>query len=147
MTTKRKAKVSVACKFTGVSIGEDTARIGVQISRDGMTLDEADGYFVGRRLSGRIEVLGEDEDPKQKRLLADARPAIEGTFDVKRVGVDRKKFSTGLTFALADIAIEQLGHFAKRTGRMLIDNVDVLEDDKPDDEEGEEDEEEEDAEE
>jgi len=115
--------------FGGVSIGDESGRLGVKISRDDMTLEMADELFAGRRLTGEI-TLAELGDENQERLpgMEDERPPmIESVFDVKRYSAARKQFTVGFTFALSEIFVQDLARFAKRRGRIVINEIDDLE--------------------
>lgn len=131
---KKKLALDVAVEFQGVSIGDETGRVGIAIDRENMNIDVADEAFCGRRLSGSIITVPKGVDPSQQEIFEEGeRHEIAGTFDVKRFSADSKRITAGLTFALAEIKIEELVHFAKRSGRMEILEFGEL----PDGEEGE----------
>jgi len=135
-TKKATAKtiLDVPVSFGGVSIGQDTARVGIKIERGNLALDRADECFCGKRLTGKI-ILGRRDDAKgQGKLIEDTDYEVAGAFDVKRIGVSPAQISTGLTFALASVDVGDLSHFAKGQGRMVVENVAEL----PDGEEGKE---------
>lgn len=127
--------LEVDVQFGGVSIGDETARVGVKIDRGAMTLDDADEFLCGKRLTGRIEVCAPGEQQGQQSLpgMNDARPHLDGTFDVKRFGVGPKEVSAGLTFVLGSIDVSELAKFAKKNGRLTIMEAQYLPDDGEED--------------
>ena len=138
MTETETNVLSVAVDFETVSIGDGTARIGIKIDREHMNVVAADEAFCGRRLSGRIVAMPKDEDPDQQHMFDGEKHELSGFFDVKRFGASPKAITAGLTFALAEIDVSELGHFAKRCGRLIIDSVGPLEvDGEPADEDEE----------
>lgn len=138
--TKTDDRRQLRVQFGGVSIGEATARVGIRLERELLNLDAADELFAGRRLTGAVMVVPDGESPDQQRLFdGDDKHEIESTFDVKGFRVAPKEIGCGLTFALAEIDVAQLGHFAKRSGVLLIDNVEALPDEDEDAEADEED--------
>jgi len=133
VATKKKR---IAVRFGGVSIGENTARIGIKIDREDIELSEAEEILCGRRLTGSVKTAKTNEDPTQKPLngMGDTQHEIKSVFDVKRIGVSPKDISAGLTFALSEIPMEELAHFSKRAGWLTVDAVAELEVDDDDDE-------------
>lgn len=145
--TKSKKRISKALgqanadrfsvEYGNVSIGEDTASIGIRIPRKIMNIMAADGMFCGRRLLGSIVVHAGDEDPDQKHL-GDVRVAetIRGSFDVKRFGVSPKYITARLAFAISEIEVGDLAKFSKQTGSLIVeqsiglDHVPTPEDDE-----------------
>jgi hypothetical protein len=111
--------LKLACDFGGVSIGDGTARLGLTINREALTLAAAVKTFCGRRITG-VVCVG-DVDPDQTSFLNDAEYKIPSVFDCKRMGLTLKEYSLGLTFSLADIDAECLTHFAKKKGMLRVD--------------------------
>lgn len=137
--TKQKAKpnsqekaenktLRIPVAFSNVSIGEGTARVGVTIDRDDLSVENADSTLCGRRLIGSIVRLKNGESDSQKALpgMDGERHEISGAFDVKSFNCKPKSFTAGLTFSLESIKIEELGYFAKRSGVLLINHVEDL---------------------
>ena len=125
--------LNVLVAFSGVSIGDGTARVGVRVLREWLQINKADESLCGRRLTGRIVRLKDGEDPNQTLMLDEDRHQIAGSFDVKSFGVNQKAISFGLTFSLKDIDISELGFFAKQSGRLIVDQIvdlDVVDDDE-----------------
>lgn len=129
--------ITLPCEFSGVSLGEGTARLGVKINRQYLGSGNADCMLVGHRITGTIAVGS--FDPKQLTLFEGAQYTIESTFDVKAVNLKVKTIGFGMTFSLADIDPEDLTHFAKAVGGLAIYQTVALEDceDEEDEEEAE----------
>jgi len=129
MVTAPRKRQQIAVDFGNVSIGDGTARIGIKIDRNDMELSEAEDTLCGRRITGSIKLVRTNEDPAQKPIsgMEDDQHEIKGTFDVKAISVSPKRISAGLTFSLKSIPFEQLAFFAKRSGRLMVDNVAELE--------------------
>lgn len=127
--TKPKAKtvLDVPVAFGNVSIGDGTARLTMTIDRASMNIDAADEALCGRRLTGTVWLTQDGEDKGQQMLGDDMRRSVDGVFDVKGFRVTPKAISTGLTFSLRDVDVEELSHFAKKTGRFSVTGVTSLE--------------------
>lgn len=109
-----KAKLSVACSFKSVSFGSDTAKLGVNIGRDAMSLDDAEEYLCGRRSKVRIVARASADEPAQGRLSgmeAEDRVLV-ATVDIRGFGVKPKMFSTSLSFITDSVGEVGLEHFA-----------------------------------
>lgn len=120
--------IDVPVTFRGVSIQETTVRLGVKIARDNIGLDTADECFCGRRLTGRVQLGGADDQAGQRKLMDDLNHFVEGHFDCKRLGVGADVIGIGLTFNLRDVDIAELAKFSKGTGRLIVNNVGVIPD-------------------
>lgn len=130
MAKRRSSNASVLdipVEFGGVSIGDKTARLGVHIARDQMTLKQAADMLVGRRLTGKIVARPHDESTEQQRLDGFECEEIESTFDVKKLGINNEHYDTGLTFSRKDVDMGDLSTFAKKAGRLVIEDVAELE--------------------
>lgn len=115
--------LELAAEFSGVSIGDTTARLGIRFSREDIGIEAADKTFCGHRLDCEV-VLGNDRDSGgQKTLVDDLDHRVAGSADVKRIGVLPDAISTGLTFSLEDIDIAELAKFSKGRGRLLVRGV------------------------
>ena len=133
--TSKKTRAKIAVKFGGVSIGEDTARLGIVIDRADMPdLLQAESILCGRRLTGDVRVARTNEDTKCLPGMEDVAYCVASTFDVKRIGVSPKHISAGLTFALSEIDVSDLAHFSKKSGWLNVQNVAVLEDEEENEE-------------
>ena len=141
-----QAVLDIPCEFGGLTIGDAVAKLSVTIRREVLNIDAADEALCGRRLTGRIIVIGADVDPRQMDLMDGLRPVIESSFDVKSFRVSPKLISTGLSFAIApdpdqdNNQISTLAHFAKKAGRLTVFGIASLGDAGGDDEQGDSDE-------
>jgi len=123
---KPKFVLDLPVEFGGVSFGDQTARLGVVVSRDRLNLDAADESLCNHRLNGRVAIGGFDDAPGQGTFEFDS--VVEGMFDVKTFGVSSKAISFGLTFGLNDIDRGDLAEFAKTKGRLQVELVSQIPD-------------------
>lgn len=109
-----KAKLSVECSFKSVSFGSDTAKLGVNIGRDAMSLEDAEEYLCGRRSKVRIVARASADDPNQGRLdgMEAEDRVLVATVDIRGFGVKPKMFSTSLSFINDSLGESGLEHFA-----------------------------------
>jgi ribosome modulation factor len=121
-------RTEISVEFGNVSIGDQTARLGIKIAREHLSLTDADRIFCGRRIWGLVG-LGTPDNPNQPRLpgMEDAQIVIEGAFETKQVGVRPNEYSLGLNFALKEIDVSELAKFAKRAGTVTVVSVKDLE--------------------
>jgi hypothetical protein len=126
----KKQLLNVPVDFSNVSIGDKTARIGVSMSRDdGPTLSEAAKTFCNRRITGKIVAKPEGSSADQASLPGmDDDAEITGSFDTKSLNVTDTHFGIGLTFARSEIEVAMLARFAKRAGKLIVNDVEVIPD-------------------
>jgi hypothetical protein len=126
--------LDIPVAFGGVSIGDQTARLGVTVGRTFLNLVQADEALNGKRISGKVILLPKDSaaDSQPLRGLEDCDEMIEGAFDVKRIGASPDDIGFGLTMNIKSIEIRDLAKFAKRSGRLIVVDSAAL----PDDEDG-----------
>lgn len=111
-------------KFTQVSVGATTARIGVTINRKACKLNRADELFCDRRLTGTISLGRFDEDTKrQQKLIDDSDHEVNAVFDVNGFRVSADSIGLGLTFKLSEIEVGELSKLATKDGRLLISDA------------------------
>lgn len=128
--TKKKIKHSMPVAFSNVSIGDETARIGVKIDRANLSIESADEILCGKRCEVKIE-LGTQDDASGQQYIEGTVEAIEATVDIKRYSVSPKAISAGLTFALSEVEPRALAPYAKGKGRLLVTKIeDIPEDDE-----------------
>lgn len=128
---KRKSKAinqanaeRLSVEYGNVSIGEETASIGVRIRRESLNIMAADELFCGRRLMGQIVVHAGDEDAQQTHLGdVKIRQSISGSFDVKRFGVSPKHISARLVFVISEIEVGELAEFSKQRGSLIVEQA------------------------
>lgn len=124
----------LGCDFGGVSIGKDTARIGVKISRNVLSLQQADEALCGKRLTGTLRRGNKSDAPSQQNLpgMDSQEPFVNGTFDVKRFGVSPDDVTFGATFAINGLPLESLAELANQSGRLIVTNVELIPEDEGD---------------
>lgn len=116
--TAEMPKLEVEVDFGNVSIGEDVARIGVEIDRERLTLELADKFFSGSRLKVGLMAVPKGELKGQKHF-EDMSELIEGEVDVKSFSVQSDKFKTGIKFGATAISLLTLVGFRKRPGKLF----------------------------
>lgn len=115
-----KRKITFPADFSGVSIGDKTARIGVRISRANLQLETADEFFCDRRLTVEIKLFREGEQQGQKRMIADDNHALSASVDVKGYRVTGDAIGCGFTFSKAEISVQELSNFSKGAGEVFV---------------------------
>jgi hypothetical protein len=131
-TPDKKTEI-IPVEYGNVNIGDQVARISLKIDRAKIDDTKALALLCARRLTGTITVANTDVDPRQKNFFDLATASIEGSFDTRRVSVGPNDFGTGVTVALAEIDVEELGKFAKKKGFLWIDAVEEIQVDEPED--------------
>ena len=132
MAKRKKSYVlDVAVEFSGVSIGDGTASVGVSIDREVLNIDAADETLCGRRLTGEIAVVPRGVDPDQQAMFDNGQHSVAGTFDTKKFSASPKAITARLTFNLADIEVTELACFAKRSGQLRVEGVEDLAEQEP----------------
>ena len=127
MAKKTGKVLTLEVSFASVNIGDKIASIGVTIDRDQLTAKQADDNLVGRRLTGRALARAADTQAKQESLPGlEEDVHIDGAFDVNGVSLRPKSMSFKISFSIKDIDVNQLIHFAKREGKLMIDDVEVI---------------------
>lgn len=126
-------KLELACSFGGVSFGKKTARVGVTVERNLLSLTKANDHFCDRRLTVAIQAKPMGDQPGQGRLAGmDDDIELEGVADVKGFGVHSTTINFGLTFnakELKTVAANtgvQFNDFAAREGTLTITSVSAI---------------------
>jgi len=127
-------KTELEVDFGGVSIGQETARIGVEIDRAKMTLQDADKFLSGSRLKVHLLATPKGECKGQKHF-EDMTETIEGEIDCKSFSVTADKFRTGFKFAAAALNLLTFVGFRKRPGKAFIEWIGAASDHDDDDDE------------
>lgn len=128
MAHKKKVLADLPVEFGGISLGKDTARIGVSIARSDLMLTNADELLVGHRLTCEITLDGsEDTTSGQQRLVDDLDLRIDGIADCKGMRVTPDLIAAGLTMSLRDLVLEDFAKFSKGKGRLIISGVAKIE--------------------
>lgn len=124
-------QLDVQCEFGNLSVGDQTARLGVKIDRQILeSLDMADTMFGGVRLDGEIKLNGSAQQTLDG-MEPEPVPEVSAVFDSKGFRVSDKSISLGLTFALSGLEIGVLQKFVKRFGRLTVDHQCLLSDLEP----------------
>lgn len=127
----KKAKLlELDVSFGDVSIGENTGRLGVIIQRKGLTPAAADKHLCGKRLTGRVISDAGNNNGDQPAMF-EAGESIDAVFDVKSISLKPKTIGCGLTFMLESVDINALAHFAQRSGKLQIDELEALPEKSP----------------
>lgn len=127
--SKNRSEVvlNLPVEFSGFGGGEGTVRIGFRVRKESFSSAQAEESFCGRRLTGRIVVNGKGDAANQTYIegtdAAETKHEIEGTFDVKQYRSSPKWISSGLTFNLEEIDVREVGHFSKRAGFLIVNDV------------------------
>jgi len=126
--------LDVGVDFGGVSVGADTASIGVGIPRESIALEDADDILCGHRLVGDLVKGCRDDQTAQAKLLNDMELLIHGAFDVKRIGVSPERITARLSFSRKDVAVNDIADLSNTAGRLRIAEVGELPGDDDNDE-------------
>lgn len=112
-------------QFGNVTIGDGSASVRVTIARDHLIVTDAEDLFCGRRLQAKIGTGDQNENPAQMHLIDDLQYEIEATFESKGFSVKPKTLAATLNVLLSDLndKIDTLGHFAKRAGKLDVQEV------------------------
>ncbi len=133
--------------FGNVSAGDKTAHIGIQVSRDRLKLNKAEQQFCEKRLSCCLVMSSDGSHPEQGKLngMDGDEVELEAVFDVKSIRFTADDIAFGLTGALGSLDVGLLAKFAKKVGRLIVNDVaDIPEVDRKKAGSGEKDEEDED---
>lgn len=137
--TKKTAMLTLPVAFGNASIGDKIASITIKIGRNNISISQADKNLVGRRLVGHILARPEGAGASQPGFLGDEGDTVlKGIFDVNSISVTTKAIGCSLSFAIKSIKVEDLAHFAKRQGQIVVDEILAIDDDAGEKEEGDE---------
>lgn len=129
-----KSVFALMVSYGNLSVGDLTARLGITVARENISIDDADITLCGKRLTGKIMARPPGTRADQNTMF-DSDISVDGTFDVKSFSVNAKRIGFSLTFVLASIDIKTLTQFAKREGVIEIETVEELPDDHDHDDE------------
>lgn len=116
--------ISIPCRWKGFSGNRNTCRLGFDINREHITLEDFTSLFNQRRL----DVVVTTADVEQPTLF-DAGPedyTVEGSADTMGVSINGDHYCGGLTFNREEVAIELLANCGGRSGTMIVRNVESL---------------------
>ena len=128
MAKTKETTFEANVQFGGVSIGDNTARLGMSVDRKLIALSRANDFFCDRRLIGRIVLGLHDEDSDQETLegMEDVDHEVAGAFDVKGFRVSSGHITFGATFSLKEIDISELAKFSKGAGRLIVTSAGLI---------------------
>lgn len=126
--------LDIPCTWGNVNIGDETVRLGVRVSRDSLSVTQADKNLCGKRIVAKAVARAGDGQPGQASLpgTEGSDAEVEAAFDVKSIGVSIKNIAFGITAKIASVGLAQLCQFSKRGGMLHIESVAAI----PDEESG-----------
>lgn len=120
---EKSAAVTVNAKFKNVNLGDETARLGIEIPCGEMQVMKAVSLFRGSQCKVTI-TLGDKE--QEDMLGAKGIPVIESVVNFKSVTIKQKVYNVGLTFNLADVTPEEIAHFAQQSGHISVERIGAI---------------------
>lgn len=127
-SNKRSSIVDIPVDFGGISLGKDTARIGISFPMSVLSLEKAFETLCGHRLQCAITLdKSNDQENGQKRIVDDLDEQIDCLVDVKKIGVSPDTISAGLTLAIVDLDLPRFAKFRKSKGRLVVSSIQPLE--------------------
>lgn len=122
--TQEPALLELGVDFSTVSIGKKTASIGVSFAREAIELPKADEHFCERRLSCCIIGKPRGWDADEQALPGmEEDVELHGVADVSGVRFTSKQYTIKLSFNLNAIDVATIADFAKRAGRLVVNEV------------------------
>ncbi len=115
----KKIILDIPVQYGGISIGQNTARISMKVSREALNIVAADEVFCDRRLTGLLQLGGADDSQGQTSFI-DPDVELTGAFDVHRFSASTQWYSTGATFSLKEVVLMDLARFSKGSGRLKV---------------------------
>ncbi len=119
----KSAAVTVNAKFKNVILGDETARLGMEIDCKKMAVMKAVSLFRGSRCLVKI-ALGDMDDKHPPGF--EMPDAIQSTVDFKSISIKTKVYTAGLTFNLAEVPPERIAQFAKQSGHITIERMSAI---------------------
>jgi len=136
--TQVKPTLDVPCTFGGFSLPGDTGTLGVKIDRGELNVMSADAFFSGNQLTCRL--LQGPADPQQKTFAdMEVNHEVAGVFVVGGFRTTSECYSFTLKFQASGTPLDELKDFRKKTGRLVVQQVQPLEGAHDDDDEWDED--------
>lgn len=126
-----RSVLDIPVDFGSVSIQAKSVRVPVKIQRADMSLDQADQILCGHRLTGKIVARPKGDHQDQGTLNGFEPVELPGVFEVGSFGVHSDYFSASLNFNKEDVSLDELGEFAVKPGRLIVQEVGELEDGEP----------------
>lgn len=115
-------RVSMDVDFGTVSVGDQTASLGVTFEKSKLGLERADELLCGSRLAVTIIPGGKGTDPDQQQIPGSFEN-IEAEIDSKNYSVKPDSISARLTFNRSSINLAVLTSLVKRSGKLKIKRI------------------------
>lgn len=111
--------------FGQMGAGDKTARLGIVVSRQRLSVPKAEKQFCEKRLACCLVMSFDGGHPEQGSLdvMEGDEIELEAVFDVKRISFTSDEISFGLTGALGSLDVGKLAKFAKKQGRLIVNDV------------------------
>lgn len=140
MAKSKEVVLDVPVAFGGVAFVKKTARVGVSVEREELSLTQADKNLCERRLTGTIYGSSPGDQEGQGRLVGmEEDVELSVIADVKKLSLGRDSIGFGLTLNINGLDRDVFSQFAFRNGRLKITGVeDIPEESKDEDGEAEE---------
>lgn len=130
MAKKKSDVINLPVGYGDVRVGDKTCGIRASVSLESFPLAQADKTLCERRITGRIiaKPAGWEADQQGLPTMDGDDLEMSGVFDVKSLNVSGDSIGFGLTFSIKDVDVSTLAQFAKRMGRIVIDDVSTIPD-------------------
>lgn len=115
--------LDIFVKFGNVTFGDHTASVSMAVARESLNIMAADELLCGHRLVGLIRVQSPEEGNEQRNFDGFERPEIKTSFDVKSFHANPNNITATLSFSLKDVDGSTLSRFAKKQGKLIVDQV------------------------
>lgn len=127
--TDANTKLDIPVDCGAVSVGKNTAAVGIKVARDKVSTTKAEQCLCGARVDVRYTIDSEaDGDvPGQQKLSGD-KPDLRGVADVHRFSTGLDDRSCRLTFNRDQAS--DLIRIANTSGRLAIERVGAASDPK-----------------
>lgn len=135
-TKAEPALLELGVDFKIVSVGDKTASVPVSFGRNALSLTKTVEHFCERRLTGCIIAKPAGWEGDEQALPGmEADTELHGTFDTAKVSVGGKSYGVNLSFKLNEIDVATIAEFAKRKGKLIVNEVAALPENEDGDEE------------
>jgi len=115
-------KLSMDVDFGTVSVGDQTASLGMTFDKSKMGLEKADELLCGSRLAVKIIPGAKGTAPNQKQI-PDAFDKIEAEIDCKHYGVKPDAITARFAFNRSAIDLAILTSLVKRSGKVTLERI------------------------
>ena len=117
------AALDIPVEFGNVSIGDATARIGVRFPVGSVKQSDVTKKLCEKRIDALITT---NDDQQRIPGTEDEILELTGMADTRGVNVKVKTYSTGLTFSREDVDLNMLSNFAKKKGRLVVNDSESI---------------------